>query len=374
MSFINQRSYLKKLTLIFAAIMVLAMVGPLDATGMANDEAEPAQPEAIVGLIEVYGLHTISRDAVIEASGLQVGDKLKQKDFNQFNDRTIARIQAIPGVRRAAIAAIYGHLLKDEALGLVVYIGIEENGYEGMKFENAPNGNAFLSADILSANEKVEHAFISATARGQFSEDDSQGFYLAKDDPDLRAAQEHLIPLAKEHWDELVNVLHNARNSKQRAIAALVIAYADNKKQIVEELAPMARDPDPLVRNNSIRAISIIFQYAKSHPELSITPPPVFIQTLVEMLNSLEWTDHNKATGALLTLDDDENVLKSLREQAVPSLVEMSRWHSNHGIMAFVILGKLVGMTHQESSMAWKQDEEREKVISRVLDETSKKK
>ncbi len=59
----------------------------------------------------------------------------------------------------------------------------------------------------------------------------------------------------------------------------------------------MARDPDPVVRNNSIRAISIIFQYAKSHPELSITPPPGFIQTLVEMLNSLEWTDHNKATG-----------------------------------------------------------------------------
>ncbi len=191
--------HLKKLDL-SAAIMVLAIVGPVNVAGIANasDEAKPTEPEPIVGLIEVYGLHTISRDTVIEASGLKVGDRLKEEDFPRITDR----IQAIPGVHKAAIAAIYGHLLKDDALGFVVYLGAEENGYEGLKFEKAPSGDASLPAIILSANEKVENAFHNATARGLFSEDDSQGFNLAKDDTDLRAAQEHLIPLANEHWDD----------------------------------------------------------------------------------------------------------------------------------------------------------------------------
>jgi hypothetical protein len=98
-----------------------------------------------------------------------------------------------------------------------------------------------------------------------------------------------------------------------------------------------------------------MYSYSKAHPELAITVPPELVQTLLRMLHSLEWLDRNKAVGLLLSLDDDQSVLRTLKEQGVPALIEMSNWQTGHGMMAFMLLGKLAGMTHEESLEAWKQ-------------------
>jgi hypothetical protein len=261
----------------------------------------------------------------------------------------IKRIESVRGVHKASFAAIYGRLLKDNSLGMVVYLGVQASGVQQLEFNQAPTRSAVLPGEITTASERATAAFIEASAKGNFEEDRSMGHSLSKD---------AFVVLADKHWGRLVEVLHNSRDAKQRAIAAQVIAYAHDKRQIVQELIPAVRDPNAEVRNNSTRALSLIFTYAKTHPEISIAAPPDLVQTLARMLDSSEWLDRNKATALLLSLDDDQAVLQILREQSIPCLVEMSNWQTGHGTMAFMLLGSLTGMTHEESMEAWNQDQQ----------------
>jgi hypothetical protein len=81
------------------------------------------------------------------------------------------------------------------------------------------------------------------------------------------------------------------------------------------------------------------------------------------LLESVKWTDRNKAIALLLSIDDQEPVVVQLREHALPSLEEMSNWPSAHGMMAFMLIGRLSGLTHDESQLAWR-DGRKEAVLS----------
>jgi hypothetical protein len=344
-----------------AAFVTLSTLG-IACVGLAQSSNEPVEagPEPTIALIETYGLRTVSRNSVIEASGMKVGGNLREVDLAQ----AIKRIEAIPGVRAAATGGVYGNLLKDDKLGLVLYLGIQEESCQPLQFGEAPSLDRTLPMEIVDADDKEQTAFKIAASNGLFSEDRSEGHSLAAD-PDLRAAQVRYIPLAEVHWSTLVDVLHNSQDSTQRAIAAKVIAYSNDKQQAVHELMPALRDPDSAVRNNATRALSLIFGYAKSHPNLLISAPQDLVKRLVEMLDSLEWTDRNKAIALLLCIDDEELVVRELRKQAVPTLVEMSGWQSAHGAMAFMLLGRLANMDHDESRQAWQLGEQAS-IIARV--------
>jgi len=65
------------------------------------------------------------------------------------------------------------------------------------------------------------------------------------------------------------------------------------------------------------------------------------------MLNSGFWADRNKAGFLLniLTGARDSRLLRVLRLQALPSLVEMARWKDrNHAWDARMILGRIGGI------------------------------
>ena len=87
------------------------------------------------------------------------------------------------------------------------------------------------------------------------------------------------------------------------------------------------------------------------------------------MLNSIVWSDHNKAAATLmaLTASRPPRVLDRLRQQAVPALVEMARWKSpGHAWPAFLVLGRIAGLDEAAIGQAWTHGE-REPVIARVL-------
>ena len=74
------------------------------------------------------------------------------------------------------------------------------------------------------------------------------------------------------------------------------------------------------------------------------------------MLNSIEWTDRNKSSLALLKLTDkrDLAILSELRQKALPSLIEMARWKSSaHAWAPFVLLGRVGGLSEDEINAAW---------------------
>jgi HEAT repeat protein len=169
--------------------------------------------------------------------------------------------------------------------------------------------------------------------------------------------------MANEHLAELRQVLKESADEYQRAIAAYVIGYATKKAEVVNDLQGALRDPDSVVRNNAARALVAFSVLQRLKPESGVRVSPTWF---IEMLNSLSWSDRNKAVWALQTLTDNRDpvVLDQLRDRALPSLVEMARWKSpGHAISAFMLLGRIAGLPEQQLEDAWSRGD-RESVIA----------
>jgi len=250
----------------------------------------------------------------------------------------IARLQAVPGISRAAV-----DIVCCEDGKTTIYIGVEEPGTPAQAFDPAPSGNARLPEAVLRGYREFQAAFDEAIKTGNFTEDDDQGHALMHF-PAARAAQEGFVQLASEHRQGLVQVLHESSDAEQRAIAAQVLAYFPDKGAIAADLARAARDPYSTVRNNSIRALAIIAGFGHRHPELGISVPA---DPLVNLLNSLIWTDRNKSSLALMRISEarDPALLEMIKRKALPSLVEMAQWKAmGHAFAPLVILGRIAGM------------------------------
>ena len=143
------------------------------------------------------------------------------------------------------------------------------------------------------------------------------------------------------------------------------MGYAANKRDVVKDLVYGMTDPDPGVRNDSMRALAVIAVFARLSPNQRIKVP---VKPFVDMLNSIVWTDRNKSAFALyeLTGKSYPAVLSELRERALPSLVEMSRWKTGHAHAPFFLLGRVGDLSEGEIQKQWDSGN-REALIETVL-------
>jgi hypothetical protein len=266
------------------------------------------------------------------------------------------RIEAISGVLAARVEATCC-----DAGKIILYVGIQEKGAPTFEYRAPP-------ADPNEVPEPVRAAyarFLDAIRRaGSASEDLTRGHSLVSD-PDARAVQEEFVPLANEHAQALRDVIRGAVDPEQRAIAVYVIAYADKKSEIVNEVQYALQDIDDTVRANAIRALAGLIVYERKNPQAGVKIAPTW---LIEMLNSVTWTDRNNAAIALVPFTEsrDEKVLAHIRERAFASLIEMSRWrHLPHAMPAYILLGRVAGISEAELQEAWSKDN-REAVIKRA--------
>ena len=248
-----------------------------------------------------------------------------------------------------------------------VYIGIREVGRPGVSFRAAPASEIVLPDEIIETYREFEQAFVESLRRGDFSEDDSNGYALIGDEA-AREIQKQFVPLAERHFDRLALVLRTAKSADQRDAAAWVLGYAADKRKAAAELDSAVRDPNPKVPNNAMRALGLILVYAQKHPELAIEAP---IESFLDLVESVEWTDRNKA---MLVLDGfsagrDEVVLAKLRVRSLPALVEMARWQTEgHAGMAFLLVGRIAGLSDAEIDDEARTAGQRERVIARALE------
>jgi hypothetical protein len=295
-----------------------------------------------IGLIEVYGLRRVAEAPVRQAVALHAGDV-----FPESSKEIVARLERVPGVAEARLNAV---CCNDGRM--VLFVGIRETGTTGMTFRPAPHGTVRLPEDIVKAGADFEQSFMAAVMRGEAEEDRSRGFSLMKD-PATRAIQERFPAFAQRDLPLLRTVLRESGEDSHRALAAQVIAYADDKRAVVDDLAAAMRDSASEVRNNAMRALALFAQYAREHPESSLSVPST---PFVDLLNSIDWSDRNKSAAALLALTESREaaLLNDLRTRALESLIEMTRWKSSgHAYMPFVILGRVAGMSEDAINAAW---------------------
>lgn len=314
-----------------------------------------------VGLVEHYGVHRVPLDQVIRAAGISAGDSLSEDSLAAAMKRARARLSSLRGVDAAGVDAVC--CLDNE---LMIFVGLREAGVPGPRFRSVPRGRAQLPKDVQEASAPYDSLVSVAVMRGDATEDDSQGHALSHA-PELRAVQNRYIEFAREYLDTLRLVLRTAADPRQRAIAAQVVAYAPDKREVVGDLVAAAHDPDSGVRNNAVRALAVIAVLAARDPTRGITVPAA---PFVDLLSSIVWSDLNKSALALdqiTAAKRDRALMTALRRRGVFVLADMARWHSSgHARPAFDVLGRVAGLGEAAIAKAWDEGDH-ERVIASAL-------
>ena len=307
-----------------------------------------------IGIIDFYGLRSVSEQQARQALQIKEGDSLPAS-----REDAQRRLEALPNVQQAHLGAVCC-----EAGQTILYVGIQEKGAPSLQFRSAPKGVIRLPETIMREGEAFSDALTEGVLKGDAGEDESQGHALSSY-PKARAIQERFIAFAAQDLKLLRAVLYESADAQHRALAAQIIAYAANKQDVAKDLVYGMNDPDSDVRNNSMRALAVIASFAQRSPKKQIKVP---FKPFIEMLNSIVWTDRNKSSFALYHLTERRNpaVLSRLRQQALPSLIEMSRWKTGHAFRPFFLLGRVGNLSESEIQKDWDSGN-REGLIETVL-------
>lgn len=339
----------------------LAVAGLFLCAGLsgAQTAAEAAPQIPTVDVLDFFGLGKIPEARIRKALGFKEGDP-----FPRSKGDIEERLDAQPDIVESHLEAV----CCDEGKA-VLYVGIEEKGANHFDLREPPEGDVDLPKEILSDYRDFLEAYGLAARRHSLAEDLTHGHSLMAD-PLAREIQIKFIVLAKANQAILHNVLRNSSDDEQRAAAVYVMAYAPDKRVIVDDLQFALRDADPDVRANAVRGLMALSVYARLNPDLNVRIEPTW---LIEMLHSASWSDRHHALDALQILTDmrDPETVSLLRERALPALVEMARWKTlAHALPAFMLTGRLTDLTDAQIQDAWSRGD-RESVIAAA---TGKKK
>ncbi len=208
-------------------------------------------------------------------------------------------------------------------------------------------------------------SFVEAASKSKVTAEDLTQGHARSADPATRTIQDRFPLFATDHLAELRDVLKNSSDEEQRATAAYIIGYAPNKADVLNDLQYALKDADAGVRTNATRSLVAIEVLARLDPTLKLKVSPTW---LIEMLNSLSWSDRNRAVLALQTLIDkpDQAVFDQIRDRALQSLIEMARWKTlSHALPAYLLLGRITGLPEAEVQAAWTRGD-REWVITQA--------
>lgn len=342
---VNTRS---QLTVILAAAVVLLAV------------SDTASQSLQIAIVDFYGLRRVSAAQARAVLTIKEGDTVVIAGDARpaFATESERRLAMLPGVLNAHVSLV----CCDEGRA-IVYVGVEENGSPARRFREAPRGRVRLADDVVQAGRDFSEAVIAAVQRGDAAEDDSSGHSLMHD-PAARRIQERFIDDARD-LRPLRDVLRHSADAGHRALAAQILGYARNKRDVIDDLRYAMTDPSDDVRNNAMRALAVIARAASAAPQRM----PIPIGPFIGLLDSPVWTDRNKASLALMSLSErrDPALLTALRHRALGPLVEMARWQNRgHAMPALLILGRIAGQSDEDVEAAWTRGD-RDAVINAAL-------
>ncbi len=309
-----------------------------------------------IGTVQVYGNRKVSEAEIRKVIGAREGGALPRSKGDVED-----RLAKLDGVVQASLFAACCDDSKT-----ILYVGIEERGAIHFDFNEEPeNEEVKLPITIGKAYADFLNATAEAARAGDTAEVLGDGHSLMHN-AKVRYIQLGFLAMADENKAILRQVLKESADPEQRAIAAYVIGYVKDKASVQDDLQRALRDPDATVRANALRALAAFVVYAQKHPDEGLR---VSATWLIEMLNSVVWTDRNNAAVALVTLTEgrDPSLLEQLKTRALQPVVEMARWkYLPHALPGFILAGRIAGVPEAELQSAWNH-EDREPVIRKAL-------
>lgn len=312
-----------------------------------------------VGTIEVYGARKVSVAKIEKALGVKTGDILPSRE--QAEDR-INKVGNILASRVEAACCSGGHQV-------ILYVGVEERDAPRMEFHPEPGGNLFLANSVIENYRRLLDEVEGSIRGGNADEDLTNGYSLMAD-PECRSLQKGFLDAVALDFPNISEVVRQSSDPEQRAAAAYLMQYAPrsprNTPAMVNSIQWALQDDDDNVRESAMTSLRAVLVGAKLHPEQDIHFEATW---LVELMNSVVWSDRFHASQALATLTEDKNqaALDLLRTRALPSVIEMARWHDmKHALPAFMLAGRLAGMDDAQVKQAWV-NEDRESVLQAAM-------
>jgi len=120
----------------------------------------------------------------------------------------------------------------------------------------------------------------------------------------------------KKNEKALVEVLNKSKNMDDRASAAYLLAYLNDPGKVATVLIPAIKDPEPLVRNNTLRVLGDI---AEKNKEV-ILP----IKPFLEALEFPRTSDRSKAIFVVMMMSTgSQQVREEILKSGVPALLAM---------------------------------------------------
>lgn len=317
-------------------LVVFLFLIRLDAIGAQQIDMDHTPFQ--IGTVNYFGYGGIDLAAVRNQIPLKAGDTITFATFSE--DPTNTAILRMTG----HVPTDIGIVCCDDAKHLLIFIGLGGTSSRTLNATATPNGTDHLEPAALKLYDQGMAALMVAIKSGNAGEDDSQG-YMLSNDPALRKINVAMRDYAMNREAEFVRVMQHASDPKQRRAAAAFLGYALRSSAQVAALVQAVNDSDDEVRNNAVRALSVL-SAAKGADAIVIDAQP-----LVALVFSGKWTDRNKGSLLLMRLTErrDPRLLETLRKQALEPLIEGASWKGDpgHSYLFLGVLGRIAGIPEQ---------------------------
>jgi len=317
-----------------------------------------------VGSVEIYGARKTPLQKIRKALNVSPGDFLPGRE--QSEDR-ITGVAGIVAARVEAACCTEGKM--------ILYVGVEERDEPHLEFHPAPTGTDELPQTLI-ANYRRFLDEVEDSLRGRNADEDLTNGYSLMADPDCRSIQKGFVESVPLNLPILAKVVRESSDPEARAAAAYLLQYTPRGPRttsiMMDGLQWALRDEEDIVRDRAMNSLRAVIVGAKLHPDQGVKIEPTW---LIELMNSVVWSDRFHASQALAEITEtrDPETLALLKSRALPSVIEMARWHDlKHALPSFILAGRLAGLNDKQIKQAWV-SEDREAVLKAAIGTDKKK-
>ncbi|MEX2264666.1 MAG: hypothetical protein WD696_22115 [Bryobacteraceae bacterium] len=208
----------------------------------------------------------------------------------------------------------------------ILYVGVRATDRRP-QFRPTPTGAIRLDDEDLAIYDRLMELNHEAVTTGRSGPKD-----------EARRIEDQVMARAGVRAARWREVALNSGDKRHRAAAIHLAPYGAKDQALADALAAASQDADALVRNNAVRAMSVLARSSRDSSHVRLDPTP-----LLNLFDSVHWTDWNKASFALeaLTEASDPKLLAEIAARATGPLRQIANWPPMHSEPGSVILKRV---------------------------------
>jgi hypothetical protein len=318
--------------------------------------APPAAMQKTLAAIDVFGARHVSSEELIATAGFVLGSPV---DFAspEFAEQLGAATRRLKERYRFAFVDMspisYFGPSPDAGKVFITIDVVESEDASRLKFAPEPTKNLPDPDGLISRWLDYEEAAWSLQRTGElkppYTCKGGMHCALGFNHPDLEHREDVFIEKVPGHVAALTAILRGDRDRERRAAAAFLLAYARDRKQVIDTLLPSIDDPGSKVRNNVMRVLVMIQQRA----DAVVVP----LEPVLRAMRFPTTTDRNKAAYLLAGIAKHASAAaraRIARELGDVVLVMVAMKQPNNRDPPIDILKAISGEDHGADAAAWR--------------------